>query len=243
MWKRNTVGGDIVIASYNSRNRTVSDRHLSEIFSVVGERYGFSDVGAEFSAFTDFKVRWQRSSDWIRFQVSDYLDRAPDDVLTNLADVLFSKMRGDDRDYDEVFIKYVTGKKVAGDNRKDFLSRSRNLNDTCIGQYHDLNDCVDRLRDQGLLPDDLECELRWDDTKGGKASGCSVLQRVVWVNRVLDQKGIPENVLDYAVYAMFCHLMIGFPGNRRDDEYARLVAYYPARAEAEDWMARHDLYL
>ena len=243
MWKRNTVGGDIVIASFNNKNRTVSDKRLSELFTIVGERYGYSDVGAEFSAFTDFKVRWQRSSDWIRFQVSDYLDRAPNDVLMNLADVLFSKMRGDDREYDEIFIKYVTDKKVLGENRKDFLSRSGNLNDTCIGRYHDLNDCVDRLRDQGLLPDDLECELRWDDTKGGKASGCSVLQKVVWVNRILDQKGIPENVLDYAVYAMFCHLIIGFPGNRMDEEYARLMAFYPARAEAEEWMARHDLYL
>jgi hypothetical protein len=243
MWNRNTVGGDIAIASYNSRNRTVTDEHLTELFSIVGDRYGFSDVGAEFSAFTDFKVRWQRSMSWIRFQVSDYLDRAPDDVLINLADVLFSKLRGDDREYDEAFIRYVTEKEVSRDNRRDFLGRSRNLNDTSVGKYHDLCDCVDRLRDQGLIPDDLECELRWDDTRGGKASGCSVLQRVVWVSKVLDQKGIPENVLDYSVYAMFCHLMIGFPGNRSDEEYARLLSYYPARAEAEDWMARNDLYL
>ena len=243
MWKRNTVCGDIVIANYNSKNRTVSDGHLTDIFSEVGQMYGFVDVGAEFSAFTDFKVRWQRSSDWIRFQISDYLDRAPDDVLANLADVIFSKMRGDDKEYDEVFLKYVTGKEAQRDNRSDFLKRSKNLNDTCVGEYHDLNDCVDRLRDQGLLPDDLECELRWDDTRGGKASGCSVLQRVVWVNRALDQKGIPENVLDYAVYAMFCHLIIGFPGYRSEEEYSRLVSYYPARAEAEDWMARHDLYI
>ena len=243
MWNRKTVGGDIVIASYNSTNRTVSDAHLSDIFSDVGSRYGFMDVGAEFSAFTDFKVRWQRSSGWIRFQISDYLDRAPDDVLENLADVIFSKMRGDDRDYDEVFLKYVTEKKVVRDNRSDFLKRSRNLNDTCIGKYHDLNDCVDRLRGLGLIPYDLECELRWDDAGSGKASGCSVLQRVVWVSSVLDQKGVPENVLDYAVYAMLCHLIVGFPGRRSEDEYIRLLSYYPARAEAEDWMARNDLYI
>ena len=51
------------------------------IFSAVGARHGYNDVGAEFAALEDFKVRWQRSYNWIRFTVSDYLDRVPDDVL------------------------------------------------------------------------------------------------------------------------------------------------------------------
>ena len=81
MRNRRTAEGDIFIATFNEKNRTVSDDHLTMIFSAVGSRHGYEDVGAEFAALEDFKVRWQRSYNWIRFTVSDYLDRVPDDVL------------------------------------------------------------------------------------------------------------------------------------------------------------------
>ncbi len=244
MWKRKTVSDGITIATFNSKNRTVSDQHLTQIFADVGRRYGYDDVGAEFSPLTDFKVRWQRTSEWIRFQISDYLDRAPDNILEGLADVLYAKIRGEDKEYDEAFIRYVTDESVAGPNQKDFLSRSRNLGGSSVGDYHDLNDCVNRLRDEGLIPDSLQCELRWDSSRGSKVAGCSVLQRVVWVNRMLDQKGVPEHVLDYCVYSMLCHLMAGFTGRQQDEsEHRRLASRYPMQADAEEWLYRQDLYL
>ena len=242
MRNRTTAEGDIFIATFNEKNRTVSDEKLSRIFADVGRRYGYDDVAAEFVELTDFKVRWQRSYDWIRFTVSDYLDRAPDDALRNIAEVLFAKIDGSDREYDECFLRYVNDPKVVKANRKDFLMRRAGFSKKSIGTYHDLNDCVNRLRDQGLIPADLECELRWDVTDTNKASGCSVLQRVVWVSNVLDQKGVPEHVLDYSVYAMMAHLIAGFD-NRDELEYRRLLARYPMRADAEDWLARNDLYI
>ena len=46
MRKGKTVGDEIFIAAYNSRNRTVSDGHLSEIFESVGRKYGYDVAGA-----------------------------------------------------------------------------------------------------------------------------------------------------------------------------------------------------
>ena len=242
MRKGNTVGDEVLIATYNSKNRTVTDGHLTEIFSAVGQRYGYEDVKAEFAPLKDFKVRWQRSYNWAIFTISDYLDRAPDAVLEDLAAVLFAKITGENREYGDVFINYITDRNLTRTNRKDFLKRSRNLSKESIGEYHDLNDCVNRLRDEGLIPDDMNCELRWQDGGGYKASGCSVLQRVVWVNNVLDQKGVPEHVLDYSVYAMMCHLIAGF-GNRDEFEYRRLLSFYPMKRDAEDWLEREGLYI
>jgi hypothetical protein len=242
MRNRPTVGDDVYIATFNSKNRTVSDEHLTAIFAAVGREYGYEDTEAEFAALTDFKVRWQRSYSWIRFSVSDYLDRAPDDVLQNLAEVLFAKIVGEDRDYDDVFIRYITDPALTRENRKDFLKRSRNLNKTSIGEFHDLNDCVNRLRDAGLIPPDMNCELRWDSSQTPKASGCSVLQRVVWVNKYLDQKGVPEHVLDYCVYAMMAHLIAGF-NNRDEREYIRLLQQYPMKIDAEAWLGREGLFI
>ena len=244
MWKGKTDGYKILIANYNSKNRTVTDGHLTEIFSMVGQRYGYEDVKAEFSALTDFKVRWQRSYKWAIFTVSDYLDRAPDDVLENLAEVLFSKITGQDAEYGDVFLRYVTDKELMRTNRKDFLKRSRNLTKKSIGDYHDLNDCVNRLRDQRLIPDDIECVLTWDNSGREKAAGVSVLQGVVWVSKALDQKGIPEYVLDYCVFYMMCYLELGFnPGPDMEYDHRRLISKHPMRYDAEAWLNEHGLFL
>ena len=92
LWKRNKVNDEIVIADYNKKNATVTDEMLTAIFSDVGRRYGFKEVKANFSALADFKVKWTRSYKWADFVVSDYVDRASTEALTNLADVLFSRI-------------------------------------------------------------------------------------------------------------------------------------------------------
>lgn len=239
--KAKTVCDEIIIASYNNRNRTVSDERLTQIFSRVGMKYGYEDVEAVFSAFSDFKVKWTRTYKWIRFQVSDYLDRAPEQVLEDLATTLFERISGREQGYSEAFIRYLNDPELRKTNSKDFIGRKRGLKDTTIGKYHDLNDCVNRLRDQGLIPDDLECILCWQSSTANKASGCSTTQGVAWVNDRLDQKGVPENVLDYAVYTMLAHLMVGFKGDEK--LFMRLDALYPMRAEAIAWLDRNGLYI
>ena len=187
--RKKKANDEIFIASFNRSNATVTDSELTEVFSEVGSRYGYADVKAKFKALKDFKVQWQRSYKWAEFTVSDYMDRAPYDVLENLADVLFSKISGSDARYGEAFIRYVTDGRIVRDNRNDYLKRSKGLSKTSIGDFHNLDDCVNRLRDESLIPDDLECELKWDRSLSNKVAGCSVLQRVVTVNDSLDQKG------------------------------------------------------
>ncbi len=244
LWKRNKVNDEIVIADYNKKNATVTDEMLTAIFSDVGRRYGFSEVKAKFSALSDFKVKWTRSYKWADFVVSDYVDRASTEALTNLADVLFSRISGTKAEYGEAFIRYVTDDAVVRDNQKDFLKRTKGLNGTSIGEFHDLVDCVNRLREQGLIPDDLRCELRWDSRATSKAAGCSVLQKVAWVNRELDHKGVPEYVLDYCVYHELCYLIVGFnPGPDGEYQHDRLAEMHPMCEEARLWLRERRMYL
>ena len=242
MRKGNTVGDEVLIATYNSKNRTVTDGHLTEIFSAVGQRYGYEDVKAEFAPLRDFKVRWQRSYNWAIFTISDYLDRAPDAVLEDLAAVLFAKITGENREYGDVFLNYITDRNLTRTNRKDFLKRSRNLSKESIGEYHNLNDCVNRLRDMRLIPDDIECVLTWDNSASARVAACSVLQGVVAVSKELDRKGIPEHVLDYCVYSQMCRLIMGF--NSHDKvAYVRMCTTHPMAREATIWLNEHGIYL
>lgn len=239
MRKKNAVCDEICIASYNPKNRTVPDERLEQIFADVGRRYGYENVTARFQPFADFKIRWTRFSKLVDFEISDYLDRAPDDVIEQLADAVFIRISGKQCDYGEAMYRYFED--VRDQNAPDYMERKR-LKPTSIGEYHDLNDCVDRLRDQGLIPPDLECILCWDRSFDCKVSGCSVIQRIVTVNTRLDMQGVPEYVLDYAVYSKLAHLMAGH-GRASQSEAARLEALYPMRVEAMSWIADHGMTL
>ena len=102
---------------------------------------------------------------------------------------------------------------------------------------------MNRLREQGLIPPDLECILCWDASSSRKVSQCSVIQRVLTVNSKLDMQGVPEYVLDYAVYNKMAHLMSGYGKRSADAEATRLDALYPMRIEAMSWISDHGMTL
>ena len=77
MRKGNTVGDEVLIATYNSRNRTVTDGHLTEIFSAVGQRYGYEDVKAEFAPLKDFKGTRSWSTERDTVEESSWRRRSP----------------------------------------------------------------------------------------------------------------------------------------------------------------------
>ena len=93
-----------------------------------------------------------------------------------------------------------------------------------------------------LIPDDIECVLTWDNSESPKAAGCSLLQAVVWVNKALDTKGVPEHVLDYSVYSEMCHLIQGF-NNNDEIGYRRLCSMHPMASDAIMWLNEHGMYL
>ena len=236
---RNAVSDEVFISS-NKKNQTVSDEHLTAIFAEVGRKYGYDDVTAEFCAFNDMKCRWQRSYRWIKFEVSDYLDRTPDHILRELAENIFIRISGGERDYSETFISYMNDNPGKEDNRRDFLKRYK-LKDTSIGEFHDLNDSVNRLRDMNLIPKDLMCTLTWMD-RGDNICMTSSVNMVASVNRMLDQKGVPEHVLDFAVYKALCPLILGFPHHLMDPETQDLIESYPMFRESQDWLWSHGMY-
>lgn len=96
---------------------------LSQRLNAIGAGYGFRNVGLEFSAFKDLKIKWVRGLDWMNISVSDYLDGAPDDVLCELVETLADRMRnGTDEGYREKVRTYIDGLHTT-DKRAVFLKR------------------------------------------------------------------------------------------------------------------------
>ena len=233
-------GDDILIATYNKKAQKVSDEHLSEIFSEVGKRYCYQNVVAKFDAFPEFKVKWQNSYIWLRITVSDYLDHAPDDVLYGLADMIFRRKKYDDARYDECYLGYISSSEFHDRTHETFMKRNRSLNSN-VGVHHDLNDNVIRLREQGFILGNIDFDICWSTINPREAAGCSTIHNLIWVNRCLDREDVPEFVIDYCIYAMVCHIVIGY----RDglDEYMELASHHPMSMDAEMWLDKNGLYI
>ncbi|MCK9323341.1 MAG: DUF45 domain-containing protein [Candidatus Methanomethylophilaceae archaeon] len=224
-----------------------AEESLRTTFAEVGKEYGFEKIEAEFMAFKEFKVRWQRSYKWAEFKVSDYLADAPLEVLKGLARSLFSRIMGQgEENYSESMVEWITSPEFSTYKQPVYLRRSRNITRSQKGDVKDLSASYDRLINMGLLERDPSVCLTWTkESNIRKVGHCSVLMRVVSISNVLDTDAIPDIVLDYCVYHELCHLLVGFDpfSNKHGEKFVSLEAKYPNQAEAEEWLKRLCMYL
>ena len=215
-----------------------SNEMLTRAMATAGARNGFEDVTAEFSAFRDFKLKWTRSYKWIRFEVSDYLRNAPQNVIESLAETIYAKIGGQDKtSYSEDVCEYLNSERFLKDNQDLFLKRFRGISQTPRGENVDLANVYARLVDRGLVQRDSRLVIRWGSSNRSdvRVGHSSVLMKAVLMNPKLDTDEISENALEYALYTQICHVNLGF-GPTREDESERhetMLDRYPDRASAE----------
>ena len=215
-------------------------------FKEVGREYGFDKVEAEFVAFKEFKVRWQRSYKWADFKVSDYLADAPPEVIEGLCNSLFSKITGEDDGYSDEMCRWMTAPEFSEYKQPVYLKRSRNLTRSSKGETKDLDSAYNRLTEMGLTEKDPSVHLSWTKESNVRKIGhCSVLMKVITISSVLDTDMVPDFVLDYCLYHELCHLMIGFDpaAKRHSAEFSKLEAKFPQMDEAKEWLKKLCLYL
>lgn len=220
---------------------------MDEIFSEIGKEFGFENVQAEFVAFKEFKVKWQRSYKWADFRVSDYLEDAPDDVIRGLCRSLFSKIVGSDEEpYPETMCQWVTSDDFVKYKQPTYVKRCRNMIRSSEGKHKDLRDSYERLMKDGLAEECPGLYLTWTkETESRKTGNCSVLMKVVSIIKALDDEEVPDYVLDYCLYRELAHIMIGFDptGNYHAASYPDMVNKYRRKEDAENWMSRNGFYV
>ena len=213
------------------------NQQLTAIFAAVGKKYGYDTVNAEFMAFREFKCTWQRSYKWADFRVSDYLEDAPKTVLTELAESLFKKIRGDEYTTSQKLRKHVTTKTFRDKHYKTYISR-----------------CTDSVElDPSIIKGVCEkyginvenCTLcKYDSSYTHKAAGCSVLMRVIGISDILLNEDVPEFVRDFAIFYELQHLVVGYdPDCDGQERFDELVHTFPQYDEAQTYLRRLCVYL
>jgi hypothetical protein len=226
---------------------STQEETLNRMFREVGKEYGYDNVDAEFVAFKDFKVKWQRSYKWAEFKVSDYMYDAPDAVLEGLARTLFSKISGSDpKPYSDEMCQWVTSDEFVHSKQPVFIRRSRSISHDSEGQCRDLKDSLDRLAELGLAKKDPDLVLSWTNERLQRKAGyCSVLMKVIVLSSVFDDVAIPEYVTDYVLLHEYLTMTEGKRvfGHGIDPEIMAKERTYPKYKEAESWLSRLCLFL
>lgn len=111
---------------------------IQNIFIDVGAEYGYGNVSVRLTTRKNFTARWQRSYNWIAFNLSDYIEYAPAEAIRGLAHNLFSRFEGDNRPYGREFKDYVMSSEFLTQMQPRFIKRNRavandELNDIVAG--------------------------------------------------------------------------------------------------------------
>ena len=223
------------------------EQQLTNAFSTAGKEHGYDNVSAEYSAFKEFKVKWRRSCGWAEFEVSDYMNDAPQAVLNGVAETIFSRIsRQTRKGYPKEMLEWLASDEFVKRKQPIYLARARNLTRTPIGEHLDLRDSYQRLVDMGLVTKDNDIVITWTKQPNVKRVGyCSVLMKVIAISSVFDTKEIPAFVTDYILYHELIHLNKGFDpfGERHGIDFQALEQMYPKHSEAEEWLKRLRLFI
>lgn len=189
----------------------------------------------------DFRYSWRRRNGILEIGISDYIEDAPADVLSDFIEFVDACSRGSKDPIPDSVSSYLSSDSFILSKRPVFISRSRNLARTDIGEHRNLFDSVQRLLDSGLL---LESDVEnsyfsWTRRDNRRRVGfCSRMFRVVGISAVLDSQDVPEWVLDYVVYHESLHLRqrYGCPAHH-DSQFRSWEHAYPQWREAEKFLS------
>jgi len=220
----------------------MSEVMLNKVFEEVGREHGYDSITAEFGVFKEFKVKWKRSMGWAEFEVSDYLKGAPEEVLRDLAEMIFDRIGRKPNAERKAFKNYVATSEFLENTRPKFLARSRNMSHTTEGESKDLLDSYRRLIDMGLVEEDKDIVFTWtlkDNRR--KLANTSVLMKVITISRRLDGEMVPDCLLDYVLYSQLLNIEDGFDPMRGDEskeERKSKLREFPQREEAEKMLKK-----
>lgn len=219
-------------------NNESINSNLSEIFSEVGKKYGYDEVSAEYAPFVEFKVKWQRCNKMAAFRVSDYLIGADASALSDMADVIFSRIAsGHHCPYPDSVMSYLLGSEIVKMHQATYMRRTRIQSDPELDLK--VSESYSRLVSMGLVTEGACPMVGWMKTKCGCAGVAAVTMNVIGISDVFkDMENIPDNVFDYILYAQIVRIDRNPETTSLGSDTPKPATKYPGLQEAQDWLLK-----
>ena len=220
-----------------------TEAELYDVFQEAGKHFGFLNVRVEFAAFSGFKVQWHRTNNWIELRITDYLKDAPESVLGDLAQNIFSNIVNGSGEYEGALRDYVLNPEFFGKHRSTFLKRTKYLGGDPDGEYFDLTRVYRGLVREGCLDHmDESIHLTWaaDDYR---LITISPLMKVVAISYLMDQKSTPDEVAEAAVYEAIQSLTESRRTFGRNDLEPIKWRSHPGKKALNEWLEEKKMVL
>lgn len=180
-------------------------------FLSTASAHGFDEAEMDFSPFADFKIKWVRNSNWIAFEVSDYLLEMPDDLARELGNATFRKIKGEGVTTPASVTEYIAAK-VNDLHRATFIRRARGfrLEGDYRPSHNPIAEMLEYIRAKGLtVPDDLI--LGWDVTRTKDTEfRTSSVFRVVQIPVSIDNPKYSMEEVAHELYRSLCRIRAGY---------------------------------
>ncbi len=193
------------------------DADLTGLVGRACEDLGYT-VEADFIRRKDFVFSWGIRSGRTIVNLPDYVSDAPRDILCSFGRMVAMCAHGIGCTYPDDLVGYLGSDAFVLAKRPVYISRSRNLTRSDMGEHRFIPDSVDRLLDSGLLhPSDIDNSwFSWTRHDNVRRLGfCSRLFRTVGISSILDDPGVPDALVDFVVYHECLHLRQGYTPSRR----------------------------
>ena len=220
------------------------NERLNRTIKEIASKYNIETGESEFCKFTKIKyVRYVTGNRHV-FKISDYLVKAPDDVLEAYVETMITNIFRKNKYYPSKVMDWLLSDEFLISCRPIRLQRSKNISGNTVGKARDLGESLDRLMDMGLVKEsDLDgAYYTWTSRPNYRKVGeCDILFRTVTISCALDSEKVPEKVLDYVVYHETVHLRRGYrPGEAAHGrKFKELENLYPDGKWCNDFISRN----
>ena len=214
-----------------------AEERLREIAKRLATENGLGNLNIHVRPFREFKVRYSGRL-WVDIEVPDYVLGCPESTWEGLLTSIIHKILGkDDTEARKAFMDFCMTQEFRDKNRSLYLSRHPAFVGPVM-EYRNLEDSLNRLKAAGLVTEDLDLYLTfWDYPYNTKLFGGSVLFRVLAFPDVFCDPEVPEEVLDYVVYAGYLYIQKGIDVlNGTNHDWASKKTLYVGWEEAEKFL-------
>lgn len=200
---------------------------LTEMVRARANEHGLAEGSFTWCEFTDFKIQWQRSLDFIRFRISDYLEGESDEFFDAIVDSSLRKMFGKfdtatEPKFPPCVIETLQSPEFCERHAGTFIERCIASGRISPAKHTTLDDYLKRLIDEGALhPMASTFRIRW--TSECIPPGYSTVMRVIWLPDFLRDE---ENIGDDGYLHLICALGMALLRDIRHFGEAEWVSYF-----------------
>ena len=219
---------------------------LDGIFGAVNKRLSGCRLSVSYYPYSELKHTWRRSDGVLVMRISDYMNRAPPDVLEALA--WFLLCRADGKDCEDgiaaKYLSYARSRELWLPKKSIYLSRARNLTFVPKGSVRNLSEVFEYVNGCYFNGSLRVPDLAWvrESPKTRLGFYFEPLDLLA-ANRCLDSARVPRYVLEFVVYHELLHGLIeakGSPVRRlhHTEEFKRREREFSHFEDAEKWLGR-----